>query len=78
MYIRFLYLNEFDQTLDHPDANVINCINERVNLNPRGGGRTDATITYYKYIFEYQLRSTLSMFFFEAVHTNESIKSEVL
>ena len=46
MYIRFLYLNEFDQTLDHPDANVINCINERVNLNPRG--RKDV-----KYIYEY-------------------------
>ena len=62
MSIRFLSLNEFDQKLDHPDANVINCINERAHLNPRG--RKDV-----KYICEYQIRSTLFMFFFEAVQT---------
>ena len=34
--IQFLSLHVFDTKLDHPDANVINCIYERVNLNPRG------------------------------------------
>ena len=36
LYIGFLSLHVFDPKLDHPDANIINTINNRVNLNRRG------------------------------------------
>ena len=32
--LRFLSLHVFDPKLDHPDANVINIINNRLSLNP--------------------------------------------
>ena len=60
--LQFLSLHVFDTKLDHPDANVINCINKRVHLNPRGWKQV-------KFICEYQIRCTLFMFFFKAVYT---------
>ena len=55
-------LKVFNPNLDHPDANVINCIYKRVHLNRRGR-------KHVKYICEYQIRSTSFIFFFEAVLT---------
>ena len=63
MYLRFLSLNVFNPKLDHPDANVINCINK----SPRGR-------KHVKYICEYQIRSTSFIFFFEAVLTISFLK----
>ena len=33
--LRFLSLHVFDPKLDHPDANVINCMNKKVHLIPK-------------------------------------------
>ena len=52
LYIRFLSLHVFDPKLDHPDANVINCIYKRVHLNPRGW-------KHGKHSCAHQIRSTL-------------------
>ena len=50
--ISFLSLNVFNPKLDHPDANVINCIYKRVHLNPWGR-------KHVKHSCEHQIKSTL-------------------
>ena len=51
LYLRFLCLHVFDPKLDHPDANVINSINNRVNLNSRGWKYVSRKTAFILFIF---------------------------